>query len=92
MPEKCFYCPHPATTTDHVIPVSKGGSNKKQNKVPACKLCNTTKSNYSQEIFIEFLEFARSQYGKELYEFSRKGRRMLRRQFFIKTGIRMGFQ
>lgn len=30
-------------TKDHVIPVSKGG--KKQNIVPACVLCNCSKTN-----------------------------------------------
>lgn len=39
----CAYCPRPATTVDHVRPVSKGGTNKIDNLVPACAWCNGSK-------------------------------------------------
>ena len=32
-------------TRDHVTPVSKGGDNIKENVVPACRWCNTSKGN-----------------------------------------------
>jgi 5-methylcytosine-specific restriction endonuclease McrA len=42
----CFYCGRPATTADHVVPVSKGGGSA-ANLVPACKPCNSRKGNRS---------------------------------------------
>ena len=41
----CAYCPRPATTADHIVPVSKGGSNKLANLAPCCASCNRAKSN-----------------------------------------------
>lgn len=32
-------------TVDHLVPVSKGGSNRLDNKVPLCRKCNAWKSN-----------------------------------------------
>jgi HNH endonuclease len=41
--EKCTYCTDPATTWDHVIPVSKGGPDVPANLTPVCVRCNTSK-------------------------------------------------
>ena len=46
----CAYCGKKFTlfdreTRDHVIPISKGGDNIKENVVPACKSCNSKKHN-----------------------------------------------
>ena len=41
----CAYCPAPATTIDHIVAVSNGGTNALSNLVPACARCNRTKSN-----------------------------------------------
>jgi len=41
----CAYCGGVATTRDHVVPVSRGGSNASLNLVPACLSCNSRKGN-----------------------------------------------
>lgn len=41
---KCWLCVDRATETDHVIPLSKGGSNWPANLKPICKPCNVRKS------------------------------------------------
>lgn len=52
---KCRYCgvlviesgpniPHKATV-DHILPVSKGGKNNRENLVTACCKCNSHKGN-----------------------------------------------
>ena len=45
---RCFYCkkkfPPLKLTFDHVTPLSKGGRHVKENLVPACLYCNTSKS------------------------------------------------
>lgn len=39
----CHYCNEPATTWDHIVPKSKGGSNNGINLVGACVPCNSAK-------------------------------------------------
>jgi 5-methylcytosine-specific restriction endonuclease McrA len=42
----CAYCStRPATTWDHVIPISKGGKTHPGSIVPACMACNSSKKN-----------------------------------------------
>lgn len=53
---KCAYCGvefgiENMPQKDHIIPISKGGHNTKENVVPACKSCNTRKSNKRIEDF-----------------------------------------
>lgn len=40
----CWMCGSPATDTDHVKPLAKGGSNWPANLRPACQRCNRAKS------------------------------------------------
>lgn len=40
---RCAYCPQPATTFDHIVPVSAGGESVPGNIVPACASCNSSK-------------------------------------------------
>lgn len=42
-PVRCVYCGRVADTMDHVVPVSKGGTNDAENLVPACSSCNSSK-------------------------------------------------
>ena len=47
----CRYCGASgvALECDHVIPVSKGGSNEKSNLVTSCRTCNRTKADKTPE-------------------------------------------
>lgn len=41
----CAYCPSPAATWDHVVPITKGGLTTPDNILPACASCNSSKGN-----------------------------------------------
>lgn len=41
----CVYCGGVAHTRDHVIPLSRGGTNAPDNLVPACRPCNGEKGS-----------------------------------------------
>jgi 5-methylcytosine-specific restriction endonuclease McrA len=41
--ELCAYGAAPADTADHVVPKSRGGTDDKDNVVPACRACNSKK-------------------------------------------------
>lgn len=43
----CLWCGLPATTVDHIIPSSKGGSDTPQNLLASCSECNTKRGNRS---------------------------------------------
>jgi len=43
----CAYCSSPATTFDHVVSLSRGGSNGIENLTPACRPCNSAKRERS---------------------------------------------
>lgn len=40
---RCFYCGDRATSVDHVIPASRGGSDRDDNLVACCWPCNQRK-------------------------------------------------
>jgi len=50
----CYFCGGLATTIDHLLARSKGGTNGFDNLVSACALCNTMKSDKSYDELIEF--------------------------------------
>lgn len=39
----CVYCAAPATTVDHDVPITRGGTDERSNLVPACWPCNSRK-------------------------------------------------
>jgi hypothetical protein len=43
---RCAYCSGPATTIDHVVPRSRGGTHSWENVVAACRPCNLAKGNH----------------------------------------------
>lgn len=83
--EKCFYCPAIGNTKDHVIPLSLGGK-KNGKKVPACMLCNVTRGNMPQELFIKFMDYVKDR-GLMYSDFKRKDQARIRKSFTKKTGI-----
>lgn len=53
---KCAYCRTSGTkknpiTRDHIVPISKGGTNSARNLVPACKSCNSKKHDRDPIVF-----------------------------------------
>lgn len=40
---RCAYCEAPATQRDHIVPLTRGGTNFIGNIVPACGTCNPSK-------------------------------------------------
>lgn len=40
-------CTGGATTWDHIVPITKGGTNQPDNLQPACRACNSSKHNRS---------------------------------------------
>lgn len=45
----CAYCGKPATTRDHVLPLSRGGTDDPANVVVCCVSCNSSKANRTPE-------------------------------------------
>jgi hypothetical protein len=54
---KCSYCGDEATSLDHIIPRFKSGSSNRNNLVPACRRCNTSKASESMETWYRKQEF-----------------------------------
>ncbi|WP_424768542.1 HNH endonuclease [Paenibacillus sp. sgz302251] len=44
---RCLWCGRPATTVDHIVPSSKGGSDLPENLLASCMECNTKRGNRS---------------------------------------------
>ena len=59
---KCSYCGRKQSrsiklTKDHVVPVSKGGKTVRENIVPSCERCNSSKSDSDMEEWYVKQEF-----------------------------------
>lgn len=53
----CAYCGDPfPTQVDHVMPVSRGGSDDPANLVPACQFCNWEKLDFTADEWREWRE------------------------------------
>ena len=50
---RCAYCPAPAATWDHIVPISKGGRTTPGNVVPCCRRCNSRKRNRDPEEWLD---------------------------------------
>lgn len=62
----CAYCPAPADTIDHVLPVALGGRTTPDNCVPACRSCNSRKKDSDPLLWVSRMrnsEFERITYG-----------------------------
>lgn len=74
--EKCVYCGRRRQlkhmTIDHIIPLSKGGTNDEENIRCSCKMCNRLKDNmlpmefssFLHEIFMNNLQFCEMELQK----------------------------
>lgn len=49
---ECQYCGAPATGYDHIIPLSRGGTDDEENLVPCCPFCNSAKQDRPLDIFL----------------------------------------
>jgi 5-methylcytosine-specific restriction endonuclease McrA len=49
----CHYCGQEANTVDHLIPISKGGTDEATNMVAACIKCNSGKRDRIAPTFFE---------------------------------------
>lgn len=60
---RCQYCGNEATGLDHIIPLTKGGTDTRDNVVPCCTECNRIKNNKS---LVDFLNSNRERIVDEL--------------------------
>ena len=54
---KCAYCEEVATSLDHIVPRFKSGSSNRNNLLPACRRCNTSKASTKMEDWYQQQEF-----------------------------------
>jgi 5-methylcytosine-specific restriction endonuclease McrA len=54
---RCGYCGDEATSLDHIIPRFKSGSSNRNNLMPACRRCNTSKASEQMETWYKKQSF-----------------------------------
>jgi len=54
---KCGYCGEEATSLDHIIPRFKSGPSNRNNLMPACRRCNTSKASEHMEAWYKKQEY-----------------------------------
>jgi 5-methylcytosine-specific restriction endonuclease McrA len=52
----CAYCGGIPTQVDHILPLSRGGTDDQDNLAPACKRCNEEKLDFPPEEYREYRE------------------------------------
>lgn len=52
----CYYCRKPAQVVDHLIPLSRGGTNEVENLVAACHECNSKKGTKTPQEYSTYLK------------------------------------
>lgn len=68
----CAYCgSDESLTRDHVIPITKGGATSKENIVPACVNCNSSKSNSDFSKWFKSQYFYNEQREQKIIDFIR---------------------
>ena len=67
---KCIYCCTPITdenaTTDHIVPICRGGNNVQVNLIVSCRNCNGERGDYD---FYEYLQAKNKRYRKNRLPF-----------------------
>lgn len=58
--QECFYCGNEGGAVDHLTPRSRGGEDRLYNLVPACKSCNSLKSDKTPGEWYDGLTIRRS--------------------------------
>jgi 5-methylcytosine-specific restriction endonuclease McrA len=65
---RCAYCGRDIVFedlhVDHVVALSKGGSNENDNLLPACKECNASKGQFSIEEYRDSIQNYHEQFAK----------------------------
>lgn len=77
--EKCFYCsrtfPKDKITLDHLVPQDFGGPTIPNNLLPACKRCNSEKTNMLKPFYDRYLSLStngeKSQFLSDFQQISR---------------------
>lgn len=52
----CAYCGGMPTQVDHILPLSRGGTDDRSNLAPACRLCNMEKLDFTPEEYRAYRE------------------------------------
>ena len=60
----CAYCGDDANTVDHIIPISKGGTDDPMNLVAACSRCNYAFGNKSKHIDFKICDVIHISYNE----------------------------
>lgn len=73
---KCYYCNAEFTNwdefgIDHIVPISKGGTNVVENLALACRKCNGLKSNYLIEDWKKIIPILLESAQKQAEHFSK---------------------
>ena len=70
----CAYCGKKSKLQqEHVIPVSKGGTYTKDNILPACKSCNSSKNNRDFATWYKSYKHYNEVRGAKIYQYIKKG-------------------